>query len=68
MQQGRVKDYGFTIMINHIHLIWQIQSGFKREEMQRDFLKYTAQQILKDLQKAHPAVLPYFLVKAKDRK
>ena len=68
VQQGRVKVYGFTIMINHIHLIWHIQPGYKREDVQRDFLKYTAQQILADLQKNHPAVLPHFLVNASDRK
>jgi hypothetical protein len=55
-------------MINYIHLVWHIQSPFCREDLQRNFLKYTAQQILKDLPKKHPAVLPHFLVNAKDRK
>jgi REP element-mobilizing transposase RayT len=68
VEKGRVKVYGFTIMINHIHLIWHIQPGYKREDVQRDFLKYTAQQIKADLQKHHPKVLPYFLVNAKDRR
>lgn len=68
VEQGRVKVYGFTIMINHIHLIWHIQPGYKWEDVQRDFLKYTAQQIKADLEKHHPKVLPLFLVNAKDRK
>jgi putative transposase len=68
VEQRRVKVYGFVIMINHIHLIWHIQPGYKREDVQRDFLKYTAQQIKTDLQKHHPKVLPYFLVNSKDRK
>ncbi|HWI93534.1 MAG TPA: hypothetical protein VNT20_19775 [Flavisolibacter sp.] len=63
--QKRVKVYGFVIMINHIHII---QSEHKRENVQRDFLKYTAQQIKSDLEKHHPQVLPSFLVNVKDRK
>ena len=64
----RIKVYGFVIMINHIHLIWHIQRGHKRENVQRDFLKYTAQRIKSDLEKNHQKVLPLFLVNAKDRK
>jgi REP element-mobilizing transposase RayT len=67
VEQKRVKVYGFVIMINHIHIIWHIQPGHKRENIQRDFLKYTAQQIKSDLEKHHPKVLPSFLVNAKDR-
>ena len=54
-------------MDNHIHLIWQMQSGNEPEAVQKDFLKYTAQRIKKDLQKNHPAVLAHFKVNAKDR-
>ena len=68
VEQKRVKVYGFTIMINHIHITWHIQPGHKRENVQRDFLKYTAQQIKSDLEHHHPKVLPLFLVNAKDRK
>lgn len=32
-------------MPNHIHLIWHIQDGYKREKIQLRFMKYTAQQI-----------------------
>ena len=38
----RIVVYGFVFMSNHIHLVWQIQPGHKREDVQRDFLKYTA--------------------------
>ncbi len=41
----RVKVLGFVIMPNHIHLIWKILAPHKNEDFQRDFLKYTAQQI-----------------------
>jgi putative transposase len=68
VEQKRVKVYGFVIMINHIHIAWHIQPEHKRENVQRDFLKYTAQQIIADLNKNHEKVLPLFLVNAKDRK
>ena len=55
-------------MINHLHLIWQVQEGYKREEVQRDFLKYTSQTIIKDLKVNHPEILQKFYVGAKDRK
>ncbi len=68
VEQKRVKVYGFVIMINHIHIIWHVQPEHKRENVQRDFLKFTAQQIKADLEKHHQRVLPSFLVNAKDRK
>ena len=64
----RIKVFAFVIMPNHLHLIWQMQQQNKREDVQRDFLKYTGQQIRFDLQAYHPAVLAHFKVDAKDRK
>jgi putative transposase len=64
----RIKLYAFVIMINHIHLIWQMCADIDPKEVQRDFLKYTSQKIKADLRKFHPAVLEQFKVKAKDRK
>ena len=64
----RVIIYGFVIMDNHIHITWQLQAGRKRNDVQRDFLKYTAQLIKKDMMKHHPDELKEFLVNAKDRK
>jgi REP element-mobilizing transposase RayT len=49
VQQNRVKVYSFVIMSNYIHLIWQIQRDIQRENVQRNFLKYTAQKIKFDL-------------------
>lgn len=64
----RVIIYAFVIMDNHIHIIWQLQPNKMREAIQRDFLKYTAQQIKKDMLINHPDELAQFLVNAKDRK
>jgi REP element-mobilizing transposase RayT len=55
-------------MSNHIHLIWQIQPGHTKENVQRDFLKYTSQTIIRDLELNHHEVLKVFAVNAKDRK
>jgi len=55
-------------MPNHIHLTWQIQAGMKRENVQRDFLKYTAQRIKDRMALNEPFLLSQFLVNAKDRK
>ena len=67
VDNNRIAVYGFVIMPNHIHLIWHIAEGHKREEVQRDFLKYTAQQIKWNLMKSNPALLEHFRVNAKDR-
>jgi putative transposase len=49
VKQQRVIIYGFVIMPNHVHIIWQLQAGQTRENLQRDFLKHTAQEIKEDM-------------------
>ena len=68
MKEKRIELNVFAIMSNHIHLIWQIQNDQKREAVQRDFLKFVSQTIIRDLRINHPAVLEKFYVGAKDRK
>ena len=68
VKNKRVIVYGFVIMDNHIHIIWQLQAGRQKKDVQRDFLKYTAQQIKKELVKDYPEELKAFWVNAKDRK
>src|SRR6266496_2619678 len=68
VKDKRVIVYAFIIMNNHIHFIWQIQEGFTKEAVQRDFLKFTAQKIKDDVEKNHPKVMSLFKVNAKDRK
>ena len=68
VKEQRVKIYGFVIMENHIHIIWQGTTLYSLKHTQLSFMKYTAQQIKFDLEKYHPDVLPYFIVEAKDRK
>lgn len=45
----RTLIYGFVLMDNHMHLLWQMLGAHKREDVQRDFLKYTSQKILQNL-------------------
>lgn len=63
----RAKVLGFVIMPNHIHLIWKILEPHKRWNVQRDFLKYTAQQIKFNLQKNDSSLLDDILVRSRDR-
>ncbi len=67
-KEKRINVYGFVIMSNHFHLIWQMIGDHKREEVQRDFLKYTGQQILKHLRNENFELQKELLVQAKDRK
>jgi len=67
VQDNRIMLNAFVIMPNHIHLIWQMKAGKKVNEVQRDFLKFTAQRIKADLSKNHPQVLAGFKVDATDR-
>lgn len=67
VENKRIKLYVFTIMADHIHLIWQMQPLIHPQHVQRDFLKYTAQQIKYDLQKNHPELLTHFETDANDR-
>jgi len=66
--ENRITLYAFVIMANHLHLIWRMCAGIEQEDVQRDFLKYTAQKIKADLRKYDPDFLEDFRVNAKDRK
>jgi REP element-mobilizing transposase RayT len=63
----RVIVYGFVIMPNHIHVIWQMRDGHEQSDVQRDFLKYTAQQLKFELQRINPELLLAHKVNVKDR-
>lgn len=67
-KSNRVTVYGFVIMDNHFHLLWQMMGDHKRENVQRDFLKYTGQQILRSLRYNASPILEQLLVNARDRK
>ena len=66
-KEGSIVVNGFVIMPNHIHLLWQIQDGFKQGNIQMRFLKFTAQQIKFRLMDTQDPLLSQFLVNAADR-
>jgi putative transposase len=68
VKNKRIKVYAFVLMDNHFHLIWKIQNGFKREDVQRDFLRFTSQQILKNFRNENIEILSKIEVNLKDRK
>jgi putative transposase len=45
VENQRIFLFAFVIMDNHFHLIWQVRPEHKPADVQRDFLKFTAQQI-----------------------
>jgi putative transposase len=67
-KENSIVIYAFVIMPNHIHLIWQIQDGYKQELIQMRFLKFTAQQMKFLLLDTKDERLSSFLTNAKDRK
>jgi putative transposase len=66
-QKKLIKVYGFVIMPNHIHIIWELLSMNGKEMPHASFNKQTAHLITKDLKTNHPAVLSYFEVQDKER-
>jgi putative transposase len=65
--EKRVVVYGYVIMSNHLHIIWQMVNEHKREEVQHSFLSYTAKQLKKAMEKDDTEFLKEFRVDAKDR-
>ncbi|WP_394772503.1 transposase, partial [Mucilaginibacter sp.] len=66
-KEKSIEIYSFVIMPNHIHLIWQIQDGFKRDNIQMRFLKFTAQQMKFKLTDTNDSRLQDFRVNTSDR-
>lgn len=49
VKNKRCKIYGFVIMPNHIHVIWKIEDGQERANVQGALLSFTAHQFKKQL-------------------
>ena len=59
--------YGFVIMPNHVHFIWEMLSMNKKEMPDSSFSKFTAHEFKKDLKTNHPLVLSMFKSEKPDR-
>jgi REP element-mobilizing transposase RayT len=66
-KEKAIEVNGFVIMPNHIHLLWQVQESFKRENVQMRFLKFTSQKMKFRLIDTNDTRLSQFMVNAKDR-
>ena len=51
VKNERVTIFAFVLMSNHMHLIWQMTANHKREDEQRDFLRFTGTTNLKEFSK-----------------
>jgi REP element-mobilizing transposase RayT len=58
--EKRIELNAFVIMRNHIHLIWQALNDNTPSDIQASFMKYTAQQIKRLLQKNNSIMLASF--------
>jgi putative transposase len=67
-RQNRIHVYAFVIMRNHLHMIWQMLGDHQRKDVQRDFLKFTAQQILMHLRYRKNPLINDLLKNIADRK
>jgi len=64
----KIRVYGYVIMPNHIHLIWELLDLNGKELPHASFLKYTSHTIYHDLIKNHPQVLDTFKVESETRR
>ena len=63
----KIKVYGFVIMPNHIHLLWEMIEMNGKEMPYASFQKHTSHAIQADLKIKHPDVLAHFKVEEKER-
>ncbi len=68
VQKKLVEIYGFVIMPNHIHLIWNILQPNGKESAAGSFAKFTAHQFKKYLAANNPSLLTKFFSDKEDRK
>ncbi len=62
-----IKVYGFVLMPNHLHLIWEMLMMNQKEMPDSSFTKFTAHSFKKDLSINHPKVLEVFKSEKYDR-
>ena len=60
-KKGKINVYGFVIMPNHMHIIWEMVERNGKEMPYASFNKWTSSQFLKELRISAPSVLPQFI-------
>lgn len=67
VERKKIAVYGFVIMPNHLHILWEMLEKNGKEMPHASFNKWTSSQFLKDLRVNHPNVIPYFEEKTSER-
>jgi putative transposase len=67
VEKKMITVYGFVIMPNHLHLLWEMLRKNSKEMPYASFNKATAHEITKDLKEYHPKVLEHFRVDNAER-
>lgn len=65
--QENLVVYGFVIMPNHVHLIWEMLKENGKEMPYASFQKFTSRSIQKDLAIHHPQALELFYLGKRSR-
>lgn len=58
--KNKIQVYGFVIMPNHVHFIWEMKEANGKEMPNASFSKFTGHQFLEDLRQNHPNILQFF--------
>jgi REP element-mobilizing transposase RayT len=67
VKDNRIVLFGFVIMPNHIHLIWNTKEGWDKNLTQGSLLRFTANSFIKEMKNAEPLALESYRVNAADR-
>lgn len=67
IKENRIVLFGFVIMPNHLHLVWNTKDGIEKNLTQGSLLRFTANSMIKELKNSEPLALELFRVDAADR-
>jgi putative transposase len=67
IEKEKMKVYGFVIMPNHIHLIWENINVNGKEMLYASFMKFTGHRFLEELRKTDTTLLAQFKVERNSR-
>jgi len=67
VKKEKIKVYGFVIMPNHIHFIWEMLALNGKEMPHASFMKFTGHQFLEELRKSNSELVNRFKVEEESR-
>jgi putative transposase len=67
VQKQKLLVYGFVVMPNHIHIIWENKAINGKEMPYASFMKYTGHEFLKELRQTNDPLLNRFKVDRNSR-